>query len=112
MRPAVAGTAKATRRGGTAGSGHRPLLVGAARAVPDLEGCAVGGAGAGGVQALVGLWVDQVAAGGGLPLLGAAAVTVPDLYLRAVAGTAAGDVQALAERAYRAVGAGRPALAA
>src|SRR3990170_4839522 len=61
--------------------GKVPLLVGAAAAGPDLEEGAVGRAGAGGVEALRGLWVVEFVEPGLLPDLGAGAVAVPDLHL-------------------------------
>src|SRR6266545_198258 len=90
--------------------GQPPHLVAAAKAVPDLQPGAVGGAHVFGVEAPARLRVTQRAVALGLPHLGAGAVAVPQLDERAVGGAAAGDVKALSERPQRRVGTHRPAL--
>ena len=87
-----------------------PLLVGGAGAGPDLQPGAVGRAVAGGVEALVGLRVDDVVRRGDGPLLGGGAVAVPQLHLGCRRRCRPRDVQALAERPDRAVGADGPLL--
>ncbi len=87
-----------------------PLLVGGAAAGPQLQRGAVGGAVAGGVQALVRLRIHQVPCARIDPLLGGRAVARPELDPGAVGGGARVDVEALAQRAHRAVARTRPAL--
>src|SRR6266540_806392 len=76
--------------------GQPPHLVAAAKAVPDLQPGAVGGAHVFGVEAPARLRVTQRAVALGLPHLGAGAVAVPQLDERAVGGAAPRDVNALA----------------
>src|SRR6266498_2383401 len=89
---------------------HRPLLVGAARAVPDLQPGAVRRAPVLRVQAPVGLRVDDIAGGRDDPLLIRAAPAVPQLDQGAVVRGVAGDVHALAQGPDRTVATERPAL--
>src|SRR5690348_5109065 len=72
-----------------------PLLVGAAPAGVELEFRAVGGTGAGGVDAQSRLDTRDGAVGVHVPLLVGLPVAVPDDDRRAVGGTPAVGVQAL-----------------
>src|SRR5581483_211641 len=71
-----------------------PLLVGLAVAGPQLGQGAVGGAGAGDVQAQPGLDAGDGAVGVEVPLLVGLAVAGPDLHLRAGCGLVVEGVQA------------------
>src|SRR5919198_1282828 len=71
-----------------------PLLVAAAAAGPQLDLCAVGGAGAGDVQAQSGLDTGDGAVRVEGPLLVGAAVAGPGDHRCAVGGAPAGGVQA------------------
>src|SRR5690349_6061195 len=75
--------------------GGRPLLVGAARAVPDDRPRAGCGAAALGVEALAAVHLELLP-GGERPLLVAAAVAVPQRHLGAVALRHVRDVEAAA----------------
>src|SRR5581483_4013574 len=82
---------------GPGGLGQRPLLVGVAGAVPDLQLRPRRGRPAGVVQALVRLRVVQRAVGLGDEDLRAGVVAVVQVHLGAVGGAAADDVHALAQ---------------
>src|SRR5689334_10027720 len=83
------------------GSAQRPLLVGSARAGPDLQPGTVGGRHTRRVQALARVGVDELRTADA-PRLGGGAVAVVELNLGAVGGTGGADVHALAQRLERA----------
>ena len=89
------------------GLGQGPVLGTGLDAGGDVELGAVGGAGAGVVEAQAGLGVDQPAVGAGFPLLAGAVVAGGQVDRGAAGGPAAGDVEAFAvdlvRRAVRSV---------
>src|SRR4051812_19756863 len=89
------GRVTAGRAGGR--SGYGPLLVGGARAGPDLQAGAVGAVVAGDIDTLVGRRVDDVPPGGHRPLLVRPTGARPQLQLTAVGRAPVDHVQALAQ---------------